>query len=234
MSDIKKLVKRLRRGKLAYTTTYGNVYERATPTDLEAAAALEALERERGAARAATPHHYWPSAEHMGDCRICGNVADHPNHDVDFKARAESAEAEVARLREALEAERTAIASKARFFADFYPTCSDGRNTFILFAEWIEDRAALSEGKVEDRLRWFLSQAWSAQKQDDGQLRPGVQISGNGISVKAKFDDQAAREMQRFWLEEYGRIKKGDPFFYIETTFILDEAAPSPEDRTDG
>lgn len=27
-----------------------------------------------------TPHHHWPSATHMGDCDICGNVYDHPNH----------------------------------------------------------------------------------------------------------------------------------------------------------
>lgn len=26
------------------------------------------------------PHEYWPSWEHMGDCAVCGNVADHPIH----------------------------------------------------------------------------------------------------------------------------------------------------------
>lgn len=26
------------------------------------------------------PHEYSPSWLHMGDCDICGNVADHPNH----------------------------------------------------------------------------------------------------------------------------------------------------------
>ena len=26
------------------------------------------------------PHHYHPSIMHMGDCSICGNLADHPNH----------------------------------------------------------------------------------------------------------------------------------------------------------
>lgn len=31
-------------------------------------------------APAITPHHYYPSVEHMGDCRICGNVAGHPIH----------------------------------------------------------------------------------------------------------------------------------------------------------
>lgn len=28
------------------------------------------------------PHAYHPSTMHMGDCSICGNVADHPNHKV--------------------------------------------------------------------------------------------------------------------------------------------------------
>lgn len=26
------------------------------------------------------PHHHSPSTLRMGDCKICGNVADHPNH----------------------------------------------------------------------------------------------------------------------------------------------------------
>lgn len=39
-----------------------------------------------------------------------------------------------------IEAERTAIADKAREFAGHYPQGSDGRNTFILLAEWIEAR----------------------------------------------------------------------------------------------
>jgi len=36
--------------------------------------------------------------------------------------------------------EREAIAAEARRYASFYPEGSDGRNTFILFAEWIENR----------------------------------------------------------------------------------------------
>lgn len=41
----------------------------------------------------------------------------------------------------AVAAERTACAEKARQFASFYEQSSDGRNTFILLAEWIENRA---------------------------------------------------------------------------------------------
>lgn len=37
--------------------------------------------------------------------------------------------------------EREVIANKARQFAGHYPEASDGRNTFILLAEWIEARA---------------------------------------------------------------------------------------------
>ena len=40
----------------------------------------------------------------------------------------------------AVAAEREACASKAREFASHYPDGSDGRNTFILLAEWIERR----------------------------------------------------------------------------------------------
>lgn len=39
-------------------------------------------------------------------------------------------------------AEIEAIAARAREIAGHYPQSSDGRNTFILFAEWIEDRRA--------------------------------------------------------------------------------------------
>ena len=34
--------------------------------------------------------------------------------------------------------ERDRIAAEARRYAGFYPEASDGRNTFILLAEWIE------------------------------------------------------------------------------------------------
>ena len=37
--------------------------------------------------------------------------------------------------------EREACAAKAREYAAHYPEGSDGRHTFILLAEWIENRA---------------------------------------------------------------------------------------------
>lgn len=49
----------------------------------------------------------------------------------------EDAEIIIAR---AIMAERETIADKAREFAAHYPPFSDGRNTFILLAEWIEAR----------------------------------------------------------------------------------------------
>ena len=44
-------------------------------------------------------------------------------------------------LSETIAAEREACASKAREFAAHYLQGSDGRNTFVLLAEWIENRA---------------------------------------------------------------------------------------------
>ncbi len=41
----------------------------------------------------------------------------------------------------AVSSERDACAAKAREYAAHYPEGSDGRNTFILLAEWIENRA---------------------------------------------------------------------------------------------
>ncbi len=38
-------------------------------------------------------------------------------------------------------AEREVCATKAREYAAHYPQGSDGRNTFVLLAEWIENRA---------------------------------------------------------------------------------------------
>lgn len=43
-------------------------------------------------------------------------------------------------VREAVADERNACASKAREFAEHYPQSSDGRNTLIMLAEWIENR----------------------------------------------------------------------------------------------
>lgn len=41
---------------------------------------------------------------------------------------------------EGIKAERAAIAAEARRYAGHYPEASDGRNTFIMLAEWIERR----------------------------------------------------------------------------------------------
>jgi hypothetical protein len=40
-----------------------------------------------------------------------------------------------------IKGERAACASKAREYAAHYPSGSDGRNTLIMLAEWIENRA---------------------------------------------------------------------------------------------
>ena len=45
----------------------------------------------------------------------------------------------------AVAAERAACAAKAREFSEHYEQGSDGRNTFVLLAEWIEARSTLSE-----------------------------------------------------------------------------------------
>jgi len=45
----------------------------------------------------------------------------------------------------ALEQERVDIQAKVREYALHYPQSSDGRNTFVLLGEWIEDRALAKE-----------------------------------------------------------------------------------------
>lgn len=45
----------------------------------------------------------------------------------------------------AVATERMECAAKARQFAACYPDSSDGRNTFILLAEWIERRGEAAE-----------------------------------------------------------------------------------------
>jgi hypothetical protein len=47
---------------------------------------------------------------------------------------------ELVRLYTGIERERAEIAAEARRYAGHYPPSSDGRNTFILLAEWIEAR----------------------------------------------------------------------------------------------
>ena len=48
----------------------------------------------------------------------------------------------VSRAAAALRAEREACAAKAREFAAHYPVGSDGRNTLMILAEWIDTRAS--------------------------------------------------------------------------------------------
>jgi len=80
--------------------------------------------------------------------------------------------------------------------------------------------------------RYWISEAWSARKSADGtHLVPDAKISGTGISWCP--NDDAAKKMTRFWLEEYGRIGKGEPFFVVEAEFKLsvasDEQPSAPE-----
>jgi D-alanyl-D-alanine dipeptidase len=49
-------------------------------------------------------------------------------------------------LSNAVVMERDAIANKAREWAGHYSEGSDGRNTFVLFAEWVEQRGARADG----------------------------------------------------------------------------------------
>lgn len=50
---------------------------------------------------------------------------------------------------DAVSAEREFIAQEARRYASFYPEASDGRNTFVLFAEMIENRSGQLEPEVD-------------------------------------------------------------------------------------
>lgn len=44
--------------------------------------------------------------------------------------------------------ERKAISEEARRYASHYPQGSDGRNTFILLADWIDARGAITSGET--------------------------------------------------------------------------------------
>ena len=74
---------------------------------------------------------------------------------------------------------------------------------------------------------WFLSMAFSARTRPDGRLEPDQKISGTGISFKCEAENPAVREMQRHWLEEYGRIERGAPFFWVDAPFHLDTPLPT-------
>jgi hypothetical protein len=63
-----------------------------------------------GEARAVAPHFYAPSAQHMGDCAVCGNTANAPQHDVgQWRVRAIKAEDEFAALKAKVARTLTAV-----------------------------------------------------------------------------------------------------------------------------
>lgn len=65
-------------------------------------------------------------------------------------ARLRRVEAELAEAREALQdlaLEVINTEAKAREFAEHYPQSSDGRNTFVIFADWIADQHRAGMGK---------------------------------------------------------------------------------------
>lgn len=80
--------------------------------------------------------------------------------------------------------ERAAIAEKAREFAGHYPQSSDGRNTFILLAEWIEARGAApahptEPGEVERPRKLTQDDV----EMFDAALRKSVKIVAEGVPV---------------------------------------------------
>jgi Lar family restriction alleviation protein len=72
-------------------------------------------------------------------CKKCG--ASSPVH-FEFKENLESSWNE---RKDGVAAERKAISEEARRYASHYPQSSDGRNTFIMLAEWIDQRALASD-----------------------------------------------------------------------------------------
>lgn len=74
--------------------------------------------------------------------------------------------------------------------------------------------------------QWYFTETWTAQKRADGFLAPGYKISGSGISnhlIRNKDTRDFLAESQRKLLEEFGRIKPGEPYFEIEGKFVLHE-----------
>lgn len=67
-------------------------------------------------------------------CKQCG--ASSPVH-FDRKENLESSWNE---RKDGVAAERRAISEETRRYASHYPQSSDGRNTFLLLADWIDDR----------------------------------------------------------------------------------------------
>ena len=73
----------------------------------------------------------------------------------------------------ALEDERKEIAEQARRYAGHYKEGSDGRNTFIMLAEWIEARAAAPEQTAvmaevaAERRRQTEAEGWTPEHDDE-------------------------------------------------------------------
>ena len=80
---------RLKKQIEALQTQFGAMRERTVAAEAE----VERLKGELEIARAVAPHFYHPSTMHMGDCSVCGNTQDAPQHQI---------KAEVERLKRAI------------------------------------------------------------------------------------------------------------------------------------
>ena len=81
------------------------------------------------------------------------------------------------------------------------------------------DAGRLSEPQQQT---WFITQCWSAYRRADGTLEPGTRISGTGISNSSDINNPAVIKMRRTILEDFQRIRPGEPFFVFEGEFVLD------------
>lgn len=92
--------------------------------------------------------------------------------------------------------ERRAIADEARRYAGHYPQASDGRNTFILLAEWIEARGAApahptEPGEVE---RAAVSSIDLHQKRQRSDVCPACNGAGELVIWGAKVVSSVCRD----------------------------------------
>jgi len=90
-------------------------------------------------------------------------------------------------MRDALNNEREIIAIEARRYASHYPQGSDGRNTFVLLAEWIEGRIqTLQPPARESDAEWLLSLADAYQPisndQSDGEKSERLRRIARGLT----------------------------------------------------
>jgi hypothetical protein len=102
--------------------------------DLRAVSSIGTYYIERDLFSVGHPINLWGAA--FGTRRSESEAAAKAAAQEDFETRIRSALLPVG----AVAVERDAIAEEARRYAGFYPEGSDGRNTFIIFAEWIERR----------------------------------------------------------------------------------------------